>query len=157
MMTKEELQEIIKQMPEKVSFDEVTEWYTKPLEKMYWYKREDVANIYETIPDKAIEDGELAPKWDNAYNRNRGRTPSIEDYETLLRVCKQIKLDGDDGILLSKDEKYLYFAKGEYWTRNIEKDNENKIIPIHIVVSKGKMAFSTKFKETARLDIMSVE
>lgn len=156
-MTKEELQAIISQLPEKVSFNDEIEWYTKPLKNKSWYKMKDVTNIMESIPNEAIEGNYLAIKYDNAYNCNRGQTPSIEDYKQLLNNSDMITIEGDGGVLLSKSGKYLYFAEGRYWTSSFKKDNVNRIHPIHIVVSNGEMKCSTELEYRTLLNIMCIE
>lgn len=156
-MTKEELQAIISKQPKKVSFNDGIEWYTEPLIKNPWYKMKDVTNIMEFIPDEAIEEGHLAIKYDNAYNYNRGQTPSVEDYNQLLNNCDMITIEGDGGVLLSKNGKYLYFAEGRYWTSSFEKDNVDRIHPIHIVVSNGEIRCSTGLEYRTLLKIMSIE
>lgn len=155
-MTKEELQRIIGQQPERVSFGKGFEWYTKPLKMKPWCKIKDITNIMEFIPDNAIEEDHLAIDYDNAYVFNQGQTPSKEDYEQLQCVCEKINIEGDNGILLSKDGKYLYFAEGKYWTSSFEKDNIGKIHPIHMVVSNGNMKLSTELGFRVILPIMCI-
>ncbi len=65
-MTKEELQSFIKQFPDKVSFYDGVNWFTKPIKRRPWYKMKDVTNIFEIMPDEAIEDDHLVIKYDNA-------------------------------------------------------------------------------------------
>lgn len=155
-MVNEQFQTIIKQLPEKVCFAENIEWYTNPLKGKTWCKMQDVTNIFEKMPDNAIVGDSLAIEYDNAYEVNRGVTPSVEDYKQLSAVCDIVNVENDDGILLLKEGKYLYLEEGEYWTSSIIYDEVGKPTPIHVKISKGKMHFSTDFVFSAKLNIMPI-
>ena len=156
-MTKEELQSFIKQFPDKVSFYNGVNWFTKPIKRRPWYKMKDVTNIFEIMPDEAIEDDHLVIKYDNAYNCMLCQTPSIEDYKQILNTCNKIDVEGDCGVLLSKEGKYLYLAEGKYWTSSFKRDQVGKIHPIHIIVSHGKIEYSTRHGVNALLNIIPIE
>ena len=85
------------------------------------------------------------------------QTPSIEDYKQILNTCNKIDVEGDCGVLLSKEGKYLYLAEGKYWTSSFKRDQVGKIHPIHIIVSHGKIEYSTRLGVNALLNIIPIE
>lgn len=157
MITKEELNTILEKMPETVRFNESVEWYTKPLTKKSWFKMKNVSNIFEAIPDKALDGTHLSKKYDNAYFCNQGVTPSIEDYEQLFNDCGIIQVEDDGGVLLKKDGKYIYFKEGKYWTSSFERNDVEQILPIHIVISKSGIESSQKQGFRSLLNIMPIK
>ena len=81
----------------------------------------------------------------------------FEDYKQILNTCNMIDVEGDCGVLLSKDGKYLYLAEGKYWTSSFKRDQVGKIHPIHIIVSHGKIEYSTRLGVNALLNIIPIE
>ena len=67
-MTKEELNAIISEMPEKVSIGDAV-WFRDPLKKMPLWPMKDVTNIMEVFPNEAVVDGHLVCKYDNAWQK----------------------------------------------------------------------------------------
>lgn len=157
MITKEKLNTILEEMPDKVCLNGSVEWYTKPLTKKSWFKMKDKTDILESIPDEALEESQLSIKYDNASFCNQGETPSIEDYEQLFNECKIITVEDDGGVLLKKDGKYIYFSEGEYWTSSFERNDVGQILPIHIVISKSGIESSKKQGFRSLLNIMPIK
>lgn len=156
-MTKEELNAIISEMPEKVSIGDAV-WFRDPLKKMPLWPMKDVTNIMEVFPNEAVVDGHLVCKYDNAWQRKRGVTPTKEDYENLFDKCTQIEVEGDNGILLKdKAGVYFYLPEGEYWTSSLTINDVGKYLPYSITVADGKPEISITSEPSALHNIICID
>ena len=156
-MNHTEFQETISKIRETFPLGNGTEWYTQILSSKPWLVMSDPMNIFEDLPNDATTDERLSLKYDNSYSVNKGETPTVSDFEQLFSLCEKIEVDDDNGILLYKDENYMYLPKGKYWTSSFIRDDVGSINPIHIEIKDREIKFSSEYRFCKCLNILGVK
>ena len=156
-MTKENLDKIVANLPEKVRIGTMT-WYKEPLKLMPWWRMPN-PGTYTPLPLDAVEDMHLVSKYDNAFWRNKGCTPSEEDFNQLFAECECVPVDGDDGVLLRDNNgNYFYLPAGEFWTSTAQQNDVGEYLPLSLCIDNGKHQIRQNYEpHSAQLMIISIK